>query len=294
MPKQINYKQLYETEHKKNVKLKKTIVELEEQNKLLITENKELAESKKFNIGEKDEIKTIKTLFKLNEKHNYKKLIEIFGQEASEGIKLINFETENPYNDYQEITKTKSQYKSDVGIKMIKTNQIYYASIKSKSGAKCAIINHTHRKANVFQIGKLSGCLPNLDLIIKEYIDKRKSKKCNEDINLIKLESIIDNQNKKSVMEVLRYFIFDGTGKCLSKKSANSILIYNNGDISFKKYITIEDQLKYVESILPCCVMSLRNKAMPKITTDCHKPWIYDNVGQNGSIKSKGCLHIRI
>jgi hypothetical protein len=104
------------------------------------------------NIGEKDEVLSILKLFYYNKSNQYDKLIEIFGDEACEGISIID-ETGCVITDINTINKAKGCLKADVIIKMNKTTKIYTASIKSKNGANPAILNHTPRSAKIFNIG---------------------------------------------------------------------------------------------------------------------------------------------
>jgi len=59
-------------------------------------------------------------------------LIEIFGEEASEGIKIIDINTDTELLDY---IFSKSKSKADCKIQMNKTGTIYCPSIKSKNCA---------------------------------------------------------------------------------------------------------------------------------------------------------------
>jgi len=278
---------LYNKIKEENLKLKEENLGLKEEN-LGLKEDKKLEE--KCNKGEYNEIKTVKKLYSLNYNKELDKLISILGKEASEGIQIINLNTNKNYNSINNIEKANSTYKADVGIRMIKTNKIYYSSIKSKSCSNPAILNHTNRNAYVFQKGVLSNELTNLDKLIKEYIDKRTKSEINEDCNITKLESLSNDNIKNSLIKTLQYFIFNGTGRGLSKKSANSILIYNNDDdIKFEIYDTDIKKNKYSGDLLNSCIISLREKGMPKNILDTHTPWIYKDHQKN-----KGSIHIRI
>ena len=256
---------------------------------LINTWNNVSSSYKKYNRGELDEITLVHNLFNLNESKDYDTLSKCLTSEADNGIELFNVENKKQYKDPLEITKTSSSYKADIGIKMIKTNNIYYASIKSSSASNYAILNHTHRMAKIFQGGVLNKHLLNLDILINEYISKRNSNIIKEDVRLIDLVSLSNINVKNSIVEVLKYFIFRGTGKGDSQQPANSILIYNNGDILFEKYNTESEQIQYTYNILPKCIMSLRHKGMPKNINEKHQQWIF-----NTNNKQKGCLHIRV
>jgi len=277
------------------------LTELEEANKKLEEEkikNEYLSDqinvhTNSHNIGEKDEVLTIIRLFYYNKSKQYDKLIEIFGDEACEGLSIID-ETENVITDINKINKAKGCLKADVIIKMKKTNETYRLSIKSKNGANPAILNHTPRSAKIFNTGCLNKCMKSIDILMQEYIDKRTQKMIGEDIQLNTLESMKDSTILADVKELLSYFVFDGTGKGDSSCKANSILYYEKNNISFIKCCEVEEKIKYIESILNSCIISLRDKGMPKTITDNCNPWVFKDCQENDNIKYKGSLHIRM
>jgi hypothetical protein len=277
------------------------LVEMEEANKKLKEErvkNEYLSaqinvHTNSHNIGEKDEVLSILKLFYYNKSNQYDKLIEIFGDEACEGISIID-ETGCVITDINTINKAKGCLKADVIIKMNKTTKIYTASIKSKNGANPAILNHTPRSAKIFNIGCLNKCMKSIDILIQEYIDKRTHKMIGEDIQLNTLESMKDSTILADVKELLSYFVFDGTGKGDSSCKANSILYYEKSNISFINCCDVEEKMKYIESILNSCIISLRDKGMPKTITDNCNPWVFKDCQDNDNIKYKGSLHIRM
>ena len=188
--------------------------------------------TKEGNKGEKDEIKYKKELFE--KRMDMKYCTELFGSEAQEGIEVINIETGKPYEDITDIKKSKSASKADTIINLIKTQKRLNISIKSKTGAKPSIINHTPRTANVFQNKYLKDELCYLDMLAKEYIDKRKEGVICEDVEIGKLYSYNDEKIKNSLIKMLIYFTFKGTGSKITKHECNSVLIINkNGSLSF-------------------------------------------------------------
>lgn len=275
-----NYKALYHNEKNKNKYLMA---------KINILENN-------HNKGEKDEVLLLLELFYMNEINQYNYLVEIFGEEASEGILFINIDTDKEIIDINKISKAPSNYKADCRIKMRKTKNIYNISIKSKNGAIPSILNHTPRSAKIFQEnGIFNNYLPYIDKIIEEYIMKRQNKIIGEDVLISNLMCFKNNiLLKEKFKEVLSYFVFDGTGKGYSKCKSNAIITYENKKIIFKKYDTIEDKKVYIDSIYDKIVISLRDKNMPKIIPIHCKPWIFNDIKPDGSIKSKGSLHVRI
>ena len=178
---------------------------------------------------------------------------------------------------------------------MKKTKNVYRISIKSKHGANPAILNHTHRKAKIFQKdGILYDYLPYLDTILQEYIYKRINKTISEDASVMDFTCLKnDHVLKEKFIEVLIYFVFDGTGKGYSKCNANAVMTYSD-TITFMRCNNIQDKKTYIESIYDKIVISLRDKGMPKSIPEYCKPWIFHDIKSDSSIKHKGGLHIRI
>jgi len=250
-----------------------------------------------LNKGEKDEILLMIELFHLNQTKQYDKLVNIFGDEASDGIDILSMDTSNNevVTDINTLSKAKGTYKSDCIIKMHKTDYAYYASIKSKNCANPAILNHTPRTAKVFkQDGILNEYIGNLDIVIKEYIDKRKENVIREDTSINKLESLENSSIKSDFMNVLSYFVFEGSGKGESVYKANSMLYYECGKIIFTKCRNTEEKREYIENIYNNIIISLRDKGMPKNNDEYCHPWVFTDCKNDGTVKYKGSLHIRI
>jgi hypothetical protein len=243
---------------------------------------------KKLNKGEKDEIKYKKELFE--KRKDIKYCTELFGSDAEEGIEVINIETGIPYEDINDIKKSKSSTKADTIIILIKTQKTLKISIKSKTGARPSIINHTPRSANAFQTEYLKDDLCNLDRLAKEYIEKRTEGTIGEDVEIGKLYSYQDEKIKNSLIKMLIYFIFKGTGSKIAYHECNAVLIINkNGTLSFILCDTEKEKESYVQTIIEKSVISFRNKGMPKITTEQCVPWVYVNKD-----KECGSIHIRL
>ena len=251
----------------------------------------------KGNQGENDEILYKKKLYE--NRSNIEYLVNIFGNDACEGIEIINPTTKLPYVSIEQIKKAPSGSKADVIILFKHTNVMRYPSMKSLRGAKPSILNHTPRSANVFQT-TLQPCIGELDLLAKEYINNTKNKIMNErrnvvfgeDIEFRDLKSFHDEKIKTSFMKMLSYFIFTGTGKKLSPIECDSILVINkDGSLKFIDCGSEEKKMNYVETIIEQCRISFRPKGMPKKIVDDCLPWIYtDDV--NG--KQCGSIHVRL
>jgi hypothetical protein len=245
--------------------------------------------TKEGNKGEKDEIKYKKELFERRLDINY--CTVLFGSEAQEGIDVINIETGKPYEDIADIKKSKSASKADTIVVLIKTQKRLNISIKSKTGAKPSVINHTPRSANAFQNEYLKDDLCYLDMLAKEYIDKRTKGVIGEDVEISKLDSYNDEKIKNSLVKMLIYFIFKGTGSKISNPECNSVLIINkNGSLSFILCETEQEKETYIHTVIEKSIVSFRNKGMPKNTTEQCLPWVY--VNDKG--KECGAIHVRL
>ena len=91
-----NYKTLYYKEKANNDNLEKI-------NKYLLAKIKILTNNQ--NKGEKDEVLLLLDLYHTNEMNNSDKLIEIFGEEASEGISILNIDTDDEIDDINKLSK---------------------------------------------------------------------------------------------------------------------------------------------------------------------------------------------
>lgn len=278
-----DYKKLYEEEKLKCNTLAK-------QNQYFGTKIRILENS--HNKGEKDEVLLLLKLFFMNQIEQYDKLIDIFGEDASEGIRILDIGNKEEIEDMAQLSKAKGDFKADCIIEMKKTKTVYCISIKSKNGANPAILNHTPRSAKVFSVGgNLYDCLDALDTIIEGYIDKRTKALIGEDVSITTLD--LPTSIKTKFMDVLSYFIFEGSGKGDSKCKANAILTYNHETITFNECITLEQKKEYIEAIYDNIILSLRDKGMPKVLVNECKKWLfYDN--KNVPVKYKGSLHIRM
>jgi len=246
------------------------------------------------NKGEKDEVLLLIETFYLNDTKQYDKLVVSYGDEAAEGVAILCMDTGDVITDINKLSKAKGCCKADCIIKMCKTNSIYNISIKSKNCAPPSILNHTPRTAKVFKPdGKLYEYVKSLDIIAKEYIDKREEKTIGEDVSIDKLESLANPSVKSDLLDVLVYFMFEGSGKGDSICKANSILYYENGNIIFTKCRSIEEKREYIQSIYNKVIISWRNKGMPTIDNDYCNPWVFKDKS-SGIVKDKGSLHIRL
>jgi hypothetical protein len=282
-----NYKKLYCKEKERNDILEK-------ENKYVLAKINILTNNP--NKGDRDEVLLLLELYHYNELNQFDKLIDIFGEEASEGISILDIDTNDEIVDINKLSKSPSGYKADCKIIIKKTKKIYCISIKSKNGANPAILNHTPRSAKIFQEGGIFyDYIPYLDKILQEYIDKRVNKIIGQDTPITNLVCLKDDYLlKEKIIDVLTYFVFEGTGKGYSKCKPNAIITYQSDKIIFIKFDNIQNKKAYIESIYDKLVISLRYKNMPKKIHEYCKPWVFDDIKPDSSIKHKGSLHIRI
>ena len=163
-----------------------------------------------------------------------------------------------------------------------------------------AILNHTPRSAKVFQVGGLLfDNLNELDNLIYLMNEERSKGTVGEDINISNIFPSIKNEIKTNLIEIVKYFMFFGTGRGNANNPVNSILeIYDPSNIDKWKFVNCEnenDKIKYIETLYDKLILSMRDKGMPtKKNIQCD-PWIFHQKN-NGKQKEKykGSLHIRI
>lgn len=273
----------------------------------------------KQNKGEKDEQSFKHKIFTLNKNGDYKELVEILGPDASKGIILINMKTGEEIKEEEDIEdKAGTNYKADAAIKMKKTGETLYPSIKSMKGGKPTILNHTPRSANIFQNkGILNDKLHKIDKVVQKYHEYRRAPGGTEEVKINKLN--LDEEDNNTLVELIKNFMFNATGQGLSKCPANSILVINKDDTyTFEKLETIEKQYEYVKKNLskfdialvsrkgmPCNIKT-KKEAEEKMQHDKKyaqkyeqlRPWIFETdkrtrSNPSGNIILKACLHIR-
>tara|TARA_B000000557_G_scaffold264441_1_gene269823 strand:+ start:407 stop:1156 length:750 start_codon:yes stop_codon:yes gene_type:complete len=245
--------------------------------------------NKRQNIGEKDEVLCIR---KLLESDN-RELINIFGYEASDGIKLIDPSSKEVINDIQSIRKASTKCKSDIYIKFNATERTIGISIKSFTGRPPSILNHTWR-SKFIKNHYINEYIPQIDTVIKKYIMKR-SNDSGECIMLNDIE-FTDNE-RNSLIKILVYFMFFGTAKLgKSESTADAILTWRNGEIiNYTLCNTEETKIKYIENKWDKFEISLRTKGInPNNITKSDEPWIFNYKCDENTIKRKGGLHIRL
>jgi len=240
------------------------------------------------NKGEQDEFALKKELFVHRMDITY--CVSLFGDKGLSGIEVLHPINDSPYVSINDIhRKASSMSKVDVSVLLKQSKEVLYLSIKSKRGSKPSLLNHTPRSADVFQHGPLKEELVQLDIIAKEYHDKRRAGILSEDVKMTILESYANEPTKQSVRKMLIYFIFRGTGTRTSRQECNSILSMNkDGSRTYISCITEEEKENYVLGMMDQCILSFRNKGMRKKKKE-DIPWI-------GIYHSKeyGAIHIRL
>ena len=272
------------------------IAALEKENEYQAVQIKVLSNNK--NRGERGEVLTKAHLFYLNQIREYGKLVDIFGQDAEEGVTLVDMVKRTDITDINHLAdKAPSGSKSDCCVRMNKNKTVYFVSIKSYTGGNPSIINQTKRDAIVFQEGgKLHHCLPALDTIISEYNGERMAGGT-EEMTISELESLAVPQTRERFVDVLKYFTFDGTGKRDNRYPANAMMTCRDGEIKFVRCVTDQEKRAYILSIIDTAIISLVHHGMPrnpKKITECMMRWVFKDVKSDGTVKQKGCFHVRI
>lgn len=261
----------------------------------LIMEEQSAKIIQKGNKGEIGETKIISFLF---DNRNNKEIINIIFSFYSK-IELINPSNNELITDKSLIKKSSWRNKADIIIHFIDISRKYNVSIKCNDGAPPTLLNHTSLCAKCWNTEGLKMYVPMLTNIINDLNSKRKCGIYKEDIRYT--DMVLDEDKKKTIINIISYFTFEGTGSSLSNCPANSILnIGNTSNIlktsDFKICQTEKEKLDYIEKILPKLRFSMRSgKGMPqkKQELDKCKPWIYEHIDKKGNIKLCGALHIR-
>jgi len=214
-------------------------------------------------------------------------------------IELLDPKTKEEIQSPEDIKKTGPDYKADIVVRK-STGELIFPSIKTTNCAPPAILNHTHRNAKVFQ-KKYVEDLPTMDKIIKFYLEKRKAGEYGEDVYLHDLFKDFNCGDKEQRVwaKLFIYFIFSGTGKGDAICPADSILEWDGNDIKLIICKTQEQKEHYLESLLSQDLYRIKMcirappKGMPK-HNEQHVPWIFKDHKDDGKVKIKGALHIRI
>lgn len=261
----------------------------------LIMEEQSATIIQKGNKGEVGETKIISFLFdNRNDKEIINRIFSLYSK-----IELINPSNNELITDKSLIKKSSWRNKADIIIHFIDISRKYNVSIKCNDGAPPTLLNHTSLCAKCWNTERLKMYVPMLTNIINDLNSKRKSGIYKEDIRYT--DMVLDEDKKKTIINIISYFTFEGTGSSLSNCPANSILnIGNTSNIlktcDFKICLTEKEKLDYIEKILPKLRFSMRSgKGMPqkKEELDKCKPWIYEHIDKKGNIKLCGALHIR-
>jgi hypothetical protein len=210
------------------------------------------------NRGEKDELICKALIYYLNETKQYSRLVEYFGEDACQGVILLNMESNKPITNMNDLKKAGSSYKADVSFQMVKTRKIHNSSIKATNGAHPSIINPT-RRSMMMGNPNLNRYIGSLDHLAKQYLADPanvNSTKSEVDRKLSKYN--LNDKQKKDILSTIAYFTFRGTGTGLSKMGANSIIEYSNKNLKFEMCETHQQQLEYVEKNWDRYIMSFR------------------------------------
>jgi hypothetical protein len=225
---------------------------------------KEKEKAKSKNRGEKDELICKTIIYNLNETKQYSRLVEYFGEDACQGVILLNMESNKPITNMNDLKKAGSSYKADVSFKMVKTRKIHNSSIKATNGAHPSIINPT-RRSMMMDNPNLNRYIGSLDHLAKQYLaDPANVNSTKSEVDRKLSNYHLNDKQKKDILSTIAYFTFRGTGTGLSKMGANSIIEYSNKNLKFAICETHQQQLEYVEKNWDRYIMSFRGHTKQK------------------------------
>ena len=263
-----------------------------------------MSSTKSQNIGEKEEIITIAKL--VNHRNNKNWLVSLFGEEAAEGIQVIDPSTNQVITSVEQIKKAASSIKADIKIKFNITERVIGISIKCFKGQPPCLVNTTSREKFINN-DKLSPYLTSLDELVRQYL-LDPGPKSEKDRYLFEFD--LTNEQKNDVALVIAYFMLEGTGRGDSKAPANGFLnIGKSGELTFIELSTDEAKIKYVLNKWNKYILSIRGVHRGKksgklrgnglseredyVPTKEQLPWVcyYDD---NGEERPRGAIAIRI
>lgn len=165
-------------------------------------------------------------------------------------------------------------------------------SIKSHRSAPPAIVNHTPRWG-WYRVCEETGVdIRKLDQMVKDYYDLRRHHIIGEDVDNKNPHSPFAS-NKEYLRPILNYFLFEGTGRGVSKFPASYVL--NCEDPYDLSMWTMYDKDKYLDKIWDNLVFSMRHKGFDSYPysdikkQELSKPWAKEFDGI-----LKGSLHVRV
>lgn len=204
-------------------------------------------------------------------------------------IETYDNDTLKSYGETLGITKAPASAKADVYI-----NGIGY-SLKFSGSALPALINHTHRSLILRVCNRIGLPITNLDNAIEEYWRLRLNREINEDIEIVDNKSPFRHTAiKNDLKELLKYFLFTGTGTKNSNNPASYLIEFSEYFNMNTWNILTPDQA--IQSYINGLVISIRSKGMPSTysptseSTRDEEISIWTRYTDN---KYKGCLHIR-
>ncbi len=236
--------------------------------------------------------------------------LEDFELDFISTIKSVGFDGEYAKNNFNTLDDIKQLSATDVENACIKIGAFKSPSkaksdvfvnntglsLKYSASAPSAIVNHTHRAGFEFACKQVNSDISKLDKMIEEYWILRKNGDIKQDIQFT--DSLCPFNDKKYLLPILKYFLFIGTGSCISEYPSKYFLEFSDSTDKSTWKISLPETI--VEEIWDRLVFSVRSKAMPEnFETKFAKkyPEKYASIAKWTSFwqnKHRGTLHIRI
>lgn len=234
--------------------------------------------------------------------------VNLFGEDASEGIEVICPKSNTIITSINEIVKSPPLSKVDVIIRFRKIGLNKGVSIKYFHTSNPSIVNNTSREKFINN-EKLKQYVPTLDKLVGQYL-KDPDNVCKEKSEVDRKLSIyiLSEIEKRNVAAVIAYFTLEGTGKGDAPVPANGVLdMYHRSEqMTYKEFSTQQEIIDYVLSNWNRYIISIRGVHMKKdgnlrgngmsITgnvTEEQMPWVcYYN--DKGVMRPRGAICVRI
>lgn len=250
-----------------------------------------------LNAGEIAELNSVEFLLYASPEE----LVNIFGEEAREGINLIDPASLNIITNANSNGPAPNGYKSDYIVWFVSNGDMHFVSFKDGTGNNYSIMSETRRKLLV-RNPLTRPWLFHIDRLCQFYAAKRIEGVWAQDIRLTEIIETMETNGDRDVrgamLRLIEYFTFKGTGKGISIQVANCVLVKTRdreNPYTFYDCKTKARRIEYCENLLSRYVFSLRG--IKRGSTKGYEvdpddePWVFEDPNSG---RLKGKMSIRV